>query len=287
MPELEVPLFFHPEYLRIVGNTAPLFTYKMGTQAIHFQLKGKEAISLWKAPFGGITPLSASITEDFLQSMEHFVKEEGAMEVAIKWPPFPYDAQLREKKAIFRLQGYEEEVEMSHWLRLDEKMEGRLHGMEKRKWRKGEENGWQYSEALDVQQFYAFVARVYNAMDYEMSVTEETLEQLANAFPDRYRFCQVLNNQGESMAVCCRIQVTADIAYYFLPATDPAYKSESPSVFLIMKMAARLKGQEMKWLDMGTSMNGESINHSLARFKEHMGAMPYPKITFTKDLIHV
>lgn len=86
-------------------------------------------------------------------------------------------------------------------------------------------------------------------------------------------------------ALTVAVRVRSDILYNFLPASPLAYRPFSPMVMLLDEVVAYCRRQNIRVLDLGTSLDGDhQPKASLMRFKRNLGAQESPKLIFEKRL---
>ena len=87
--------------------------------------------------------------------------------------------------------------------------------------------------------------------------------------------------EAKLSAVCITVKASDEVAYYYLPATSPTFRTESPMVMLIEGMADYYKNKGFQSFDMGVSSLLGKPQESLLLFKERMGALRSEKSTFS------
>jgi lipid II:glycine glycyltransferase (peptidoglycan interpeptide bridge formation enzyme) len=113
-----------------------------------------------------------------------------------------------------------------------------------------------------------------------------TLNELKKAFeqfPEHYVLFAVLH-EGRLAAASIAIKIKENILYNFYSAHPNDYNHLSPVVMLIEGMYEFCQQNNVNLLDLGTSALEGKPNFSLLDFKLRLGAKPYAKLTFEKNL---
>lgn len=249
------------------------------------------ARSPWQAPFGGVQmapELSKAVLTEFLRVAEAELRGRGIRQFTVRAPAFAYEpaASARLTEVLTRL-GYQVPLaELNNHLPLDQEYTARLHPSERRRLLKCERHGLRFEQEppLLLPLAYEFLRRCREEKGQELSMTLEQLQMLFRALPRQVFLFSVRDAAGEWAALTIAIQVRADVLYNFYPASPLAYNSLSPVVLLNAGLHAFGRASGMRLLDLGTSTLPEGLNHSLLRFKRHLGGVPSLKLTFEKAL---
>lgn len=121
-------------------------------------------------------------------------------------------------------------------------------------------------------------------LGYPLTISMDYLSLLLHQFPEQFPVFVV--REGQSLAaLCVCVRVRHDILYSFLPASNINYQEFSPMVMLIDHLYQYSQHEGINLLDLGSSLDAnQQLKPSLARFKQNMGAVPSPKLTFEIEL---
>lgn len=115
---------------------------------------------------------------------------------------------------------------------------------------------------------------------HELPLDERAVRALLRRFPEAFHLFSVRTAAGQRVAVVVAVRVAPDVLYYFLPASDPAFDTLSPTVTLVAGLHAWARAGGARLLDLGPALlPGGAESPSLARFKYHLGARPSLKLT--------
>ncbi|GAB3167993.1 hypothetical protein GCM10027291_15860 [Telluribacter humicola] len=131
---------------------------------------------------------------------------------------------------------------------------------------------------------YTFINKSRQEQGYPLTLPREKLLDLLNLFPAEVLVFGVYD--GEIIAaLTVAIQVSRDIIYNFLPADNLQYRTYSPTVMLNEALYHYCQQEGVKIVDLGISLDHHGQpKPSLARFKERLGGISSPKITYSKEL---
>lgn len=241
----------------------------------------KKSKSLPKSPFGG--PLIQNGNKsDLFQWLDQIISQvrskTGQIEITLPisiYPTMEVDWMLE--------YGFKKKFsDTSHYVDLIGFSESQLHNMELRKLRSSSFD-MELLQLSKVEMIHSFIAQCRQSQDLEINTSLESLIAQITAFPESYLF-YVAKSKGQLAAVCIITLPVDNIAYYFLPATHPEFKSDSPMVSLMVYMYHHLKEKGIKYLDLGISSIEGAPQESLILFKEHMGGVRTNRHTLTIDL---
>lgn len=120
--------------------------------------------------------------------------------------------------------------------------------------------------------------------DYPLTISIDYLSRLLHRFPEQFPVFVVREGQNIT-ALCVCVRVRHDILYTFLPASSANYQEFSPMVMLIDHLYQYSQYEGINILDLGSSLDtDQQLKPSLARFKQNMGAVTSPKLTFEIEL---
>ena len=162
----------------------------------------------------------------------------------------------------------------------------RMNAQERQRLRKGQRAGlvallWANPCVATV---VDFIRESRRQQGYPLTISMDCLSCLLTRFPEEFPVFMV--RDGQIIAtLCVCVRVRHDILYAFLPADNPNYKTLSPMVMLIDHLYQYSQYAGISLLDLGPSLDA---NHapkpSLARFKQNMGAITSPKMTFEIEI---
>ena len=136
----------------------------------------------------------------------------------------------------------------------------------------------------NVDEVVHFIDRTRCQKGYPLTIAPERLAALLHGFPNQFRVFAVTDG-AMLAALTVAVRVRDDILYNFLPASNPDYQTFSPMVMLTGGLYDYCRGQGIKLLDLGTSLDGNGQpKESLMRFKRNLGAQESPKLIFEKVL---
>lgn len=248
---------------------------------VSFFIDNDRAVSMPKSPIGGFFIENAHKADflDFLGKAEKALRAMGVKSMEVVQAPHFYPGAV--SPTILELIGFHREVaEITHYIPIDGKLEERMHSMEKRKLTKETSFTCQIEPHESLLEIHQFISRCRQEQGLEINIDFEKLQTMVSAFPDRYLLFTARKNEKLISAVVVTIP-TEGVAYYYLPATHPDHKSESPMVRLIHEIYRHFQKQKFHYLDMGiSSVNGEP-QENLIRFKENMGGIRTERVTLT------
>lgn len=272
----DIPVYFSekiiPEHLH--KHTSLIENNKL---SVFLTIIDNQCISVPYAPWGGILQNTTANYSDFENLINHCLKyaqDFNASELIIKQPPRPYSHSV--SMDWFDTFGFEKSEETNQFIDLQSPTP--FHTMEQRKIKKLQKHV-QVKRELDITKYFSKLSLWRKSTGIPINISIEHLTQLFESHPDEYE-CWIAQNEKDTLAVCFTIQVTDRVIYYFLPATNPNYRSSSPMALLIETLCHNYLKLGFQYFDLGqTSIKGTK-QEGLYRFKERMGATSTPKFTF-------
>lgn len=253
--------------------------------------EGRIARSPWQAPFGAVQAaeeLPDAVLRVFMEVVEQQLAGRGVRQLTLRPHAFAYQPQASARLTqVLTARGYAVELaELNMHLPLQQSYAAHLHPSERRRLLKCERHGLRFEQEppLLLPLAYEFLRRCREEKGQTLSMPLERLQELFQKFPRQHFLYSVRDAQGEWAALTVVIQVSDDVLYNFYPASPLAYNSLSPVVLLNAGLHAFGQASGMRLLDLGTSTLPTGLNHSLLRFKRHLGGVPSLKLTFTKTL---
>ncbi|REE01031.1 GNAT family N-acetyltransferase [Marinoscillum furvescens] len=284
--KLQEPLpcfYFTPEYAQIHKLDSYQKIHSECAQ-ISFFLDGERAVSMPKSPIGGFFIENAQKSDflDFLNKTENALQHMGVRKLEVVQAPHFYPGAV--SPTILELIGFQQRVaEITHYIPLEGKLEDRLHSMEKRKLDKPASFTCQVESEEALLEVHQFISRCRQEQGLEINISYEMLQKMVETFPERYVLFTARKDSQLIAAVVMTIPIEA-VAYYFLPATHPDHKSESPMVRLIHHIYQYFQERKFHYIDLGISSINGTPQESLIRFKENMGGIRTERVTLWKQL---
>ncbi len=228
------------------------------------------AYSLPKSPIGGVFTTNAD-KEDLFHLLEKVTKQlQGkAKQIQIKQPISIYPAYSKEALMDF---GFQQSIsEISHYVELNNQPVEKLHEMQQRKL-KSTEFSVAVTDPGELPLIYQCITEARKAQDLDVNTTLKNLQDQFKLFPNQYLIYTAYKEQFIA-ATCIVTLPTNNIAYYYLPATNPLYRTESPMVPLMAYMYDDLLKRGYDYLDLGISSINGVPQTSLIAFKERMAGI--------------
>jgi predicted N-acyltransferase len=177
--------------------------------------------------------------------------------------------------------------DLSYALRIDARpMIDRMQRNNQKKLRKCQREGFVVAKAetpKDQWDAYEAVAVNRRSRGYQISMTYEQLEDLAQRFPGRVHYFFVKHRANVIAGAVC-IAVSRQVLYVFYWGDIPGYEIFSPVVMLAQAIHDFAKDAGFSVLDVGRSTDDSVPNVGLIRFKEKLGFEASLKLTFKKQL---
>ncbi|GAB4247122.1 MAG: hypothetical protein Tsb0034_26230 [Ekhidna sp.] len=274
--------YFKKAYLDL-QNHDNLTIFEDDDYFIPIATKNDLAISVPRSPFGSFFIKNRENTFEF-EKFEALLLNRlpQVKQLEIRHPSSLYSNFISKER--FQQNGYRLLFhDINQHIELTSDWEGEIHEMQKRKLRSLKENGFEFRviPPEDVKKVHQFISVCRQTQGLEINISLELLQNLTNKLPDQYTFFGVF--RGEKMsAVCVAVNVTNKVAYYYLPATSPMFRSESPMVLLIAGMVEHYQKAGYQSLDLGVSSFQGKPQETLRLFKARMGAIETKKPTFLK-----
>lgn len=239
--------------------------------------------SLPYAPWGSFycrEKLTKAKFDRSIEAMAKLAQSSNVKSIILKHPPSIYQQSVPEDW-LYEC-GFEEvNREINQHLMLNRNLD--LHQMEIRKLEKGMGkmevaliNNWSY--AYDLIQQWRLIANI------PLNIQKEHLIDLVTSFADKYDCWQVSNESGKILSICISIKVTSKHVYYFLPATNPAFRSGSPMVSMLVSMSRHYQKLGFEYFDLGQSSINGVLQTGLFNFKKRMGALQSHKSTYRLEI---
>jgi hypothetical protein len=265
--------------------------HKQSLAAIHFHLDEKIARSPLRNPYGSIDAaddIPNIILFNFLEFITSRLKDMGVEKIILKNPCTVYqqDQSSLLQTFLFNL-GYKiNEAEVSAVIQVSDKgFENFLDAWEHRKLRQSKEAGlvFEILPASHLSEVYNFIYACREERGYALSMSLESLLRTVEQFPNHHLLYAV-KFEHKFAAASIAIKVREDILYNFHSAHPNEFNQLSPVVMLIEGMYEYCQQHNFRLLDLGTSALEGRPNFNLLDFKLRLGAKPYAKLAFEKNL---
>lgn len=290
--------FNEPEHLRqqTVGSYQLLSALnKCSGQAdarCAFVVQSGKAVSPGAAPFGSVEfseTLPEAVLDSFINRLVDEAQLAGAESLRLgNYPACYAPVQTERLRAALAKHGFDLIQQYPTYFLPVSSTSAEQHfaPAERRRLRKCQWAGFQFSQLISPKfdQVVEFLQRTHRQKGYSLTLSPDKLTHLLRRFPDHFKIFTVTDDLLV-IALSVAIQVRPDILYTFMLASDPDYASFSPMVLLIDGLFGYCQQQDIRLLDLGTSLdrNGQP-KPGLIRFKRHLGAKESPKYIFEKTL---
>jgi hypothetical protein len=276
--------YFTKEYL-LTQDHPQFLAFENDHFMLPINISNQMAISIPKSPFGSIykkSTFDASSWESLQVALEKELRSRNVTEIHLKHPSPIYEEivkidRLNDFSVLFQ--------DINQHIALDEQWESRIHKMQKRKLHALQNDDFEFKlmSHSDLNTAYQFLTVCRQTQGLQVNISLESLQQLFQKIPKSYECFGVFREQRLS-ALCIAVRVTKDIAYYYLPATSPMFRSQSPMVLLIAGMVEYYREKGLKYLDLGVSSINGRPQETLRLFKERMGATETLKPSLAKNI---
>ncbi|WP_420577558.1 GNAT family N-acetyltransferase [Ekhidna sp.] len=249
-----------------------------------FDLLDEVAISIPKSPFGSIFCLNSYVKgEYFMDKTVSHLKEKGIRKIVITHPSAIYRSFLDETELI--KYGFKPSFsDINQHVILNNEWESSIHKMQKRKLESLQNEGFEFRKMAndELETAHKFMTVCRQAQGLQINISWEHLKTLNEQLPGKYE-CFGVFREGKISALCIAVNVSDEVAYYYLPGTSPMFRNQSPMVMLIAGMVNYYRENGFKYLDLGVSSIEGKPQETLKMFKERMGAVITEKPTLTYE----
>jgi len=256
--------------------------------SITFSISNNEAISLPKAPFGGIwcdEKIGSAALEDFILTIVGELKERKISFVSITQAPKPYVNQSNLINYLFFKNGFTQCKVLFHQFYIGKKKIKKLVdkiGAESiRKRKKAGLTTTHHS--IGNFEFLKQIRKWNEKRGYLVAVDENLLIHQVSLFPERY-FLINLQNDNEIVGLALAVRLTSTSLYYAMSAINPQFNISHGGELIVgelFKLAAKLS---VDFIDLGSSDLESGANHNLIFFKSKFSNDSSNKIVWTKEL---
>lgn len=236
------------------------------------------------APFGGIECSDITRLDGMLKELVHVYKVQGAASVTVKQAPAFYQTTSASIHAALLTNGFQllhADTNQHVPVNRTKTFAAQIDYQKRRSLRILKEKGAHAAVITSVEpdEWYELLLKSRRHKNFPVTVSKEAYEQLGRQLPDLYQYIGVfLDGVLIANAVC--VQVTNDVIYYFLAASDPDFDVLSPSLMLIETLYDHACTKNIKVIDLGISSVAGVLNTGLHFFKRQVGALDSEKSTY-------
>ncbi|MEO9483763.1 MAG: GNAT family N-acetyltransferase [Ekhidna sp.] len=249
---------------------------------IPFDITPEKAISIPRSPFGSVIRRNEHFNppKDFIEAIISDLNKRGAKTIEITHPSQIYQSHISEldlEKSAFKVAFND----INQHIELTPGWEESIHNMQKRKLESLGGEGFEFRK-MEINEFeiaHKFLSVCRQSQGLQINISWEHLKKLIDSLSEIYDCFGVFREEKIS-ALCITVNVTSNIAYYYLPATSPMFRDKSPMVLLIAGMVEYYRSKGYKYFDLGVSSFQGKSQETLRIFKERMGAAETNKPTF-------
>ncbi|MBC7389914.1 MAG: GNAT family N-acetyltransferase, partial [Opitutaceae bacterium] len=257
---------------------------------IHFKIESEEAFSFKNAPFGfletGIDHLP--ILNEFITRIEIYLKELGVNSLKLRsWPECYDPTQTKMVSQVLLEIGYKILYSDFNFFQLvSQNLPLEIFKKpERKRLRKCNNTGFQFSRIKnpDPGSVYELLLKFRNQKNIPLNISKSDLQKAFVQLPNQYFAFQVCD-QERIMGISICVEVTSDILYHFVMATDIEYNTFSPGVMLYDGIYKFCQERNYRIFDFGTASIEGNKQSGLFLFKENLGGEVCMKSVFSKQL---
>ena len=279
----EVPLLYYSKSYLKSQQHDQFVCYESQNFFFPVSIVDSSAISIPRSPFGSFFSGKKSdqnAFSQFLDAVKKDLKSRNIKKLTIYHPPSIYAGFVSEK--WLRHTGFKKDFsDINQHICLNSTWKEGIHKMQARKIEFLAQEGFEFrqigAEKIDI--VYQFILACRQVQGLNINISLALLQKLSDTTQAYHLFGVFRENNMSS--VCVSVKITDKIAYYYLPATSPTFKSHSPMVLLIAGMVGHYRSRGFEYLDMGMSSIRGQPQEGLKVFKERMGARETPKATWS------
>ncbi|WP_424963555.1 GNAT family N-acetyltransferase [Ekhidna sp.] len=243
------------------------------------------AISIPRSPFGSIFYRYEGIgAEGFIEAFTDQLRNKGIEKIQITHPSEIY-ARFVSVSTLVK-SGFDQIYsDINQHIPLDLNWEDSIHKMQKRKLESLINDGFEFRkmERSELETAHKFLTVCRQAQGLQINISWEQLKKSSDELPEKYE-CFGVFRDSKISALCIAVNVSSEVAYYYLPGTSPMFRNQSPMVMLIAGMIRYYRERGFKYLDLGVSSIEGKSQEPLKIFKERMGGIESKKPTFLKQI---
>ena len=289
-------IFHQPKHISLQGKEHLSF-FILNTHKKHilghifFHLSALNAFSPLKASYGGIEfkpNLDLKVLWEFENYFASVLKDKKIISVNITLPPALYNLTTHTKQFVtFQNKGYQvQKVEPGASIPITRRrFESALDNESLRKMKLAHMEGLAFHNEGNelLERYYNFIREARRKKEQRLSMTLDQLKNTAGLFENNFLLFGMYQDT-RLVSAAITIKVTDKILYNFYSAHDEEFNFCSPVVVLFENIYNYCRDCGIKLFDLGTSSLEAEPNFSLLHFKEHLGAVLSPKITFAKKI---
>ncbi len=278
-------LYYNRSYLKS-QNHSNLICYENKHFFLPVSIDQDVAISIPRSPFGSFFVKDSSNVDqfpDFIDQVKQDLKDRRIGSLKISHPSIIYDHFVHLDWLL--KEGFRKDFDdINQHIPLRSGWLDGIHDMQKRKLAALQSEGFSFRKmgTDELQVAYQFVEVCRLAQELSINISYEQLKELSDQ-TGAYDIFGVFRS-GKISALCISVRVTEKTAYYYLPATSPMFRSQSPMVLLIAGMVDYYQSQGFEHFDLGVSSIEGKPQESLRIFKERMGATQGDKTSLTLQI---
>lgn len=278
-------VYFSQSYLSTQRHHQ-LLSYSTNNIKLIVVVSDQLAISIPRSPFGSFE-IEKIVEEDqfrsFVNAVKKDLKKRNIKQLVIHHPSKIYNGFI--STTILEKSGFSiTYADINQHIALASNWPENLHKMQKRKLQSLKESGFEFRkmESSELETAHQFISACRQVQGLTINIEWEQLQKLSEK-TNAYESFGVFRDNKLS-AVCITVKVSNEVAYYYLPATSPTFRTESPMVMLIEGMVNHYMEKGYKTFDMGVSSLLGKPQDSLIMFKERMGATKTEKPTYMLEI---
>lgn len=225
----------------------------------------------------------------FVRKTEQMLRDKGAKTIIIFSAPFLHDlSQQTHSLNIFINEGYSiYRHDINHSMQITETdLASIMQKAARKRFNKCIRNGFsfcQVNSTNEIKNVYDIITANRENKGYSVSMSLEQIMQMNEYFPENmFFFKSCFESKAVAASIC--IKLNSDVLYVFYWGHLPDYEQYSPIIFLASGIYEFAKTNRFKILDAGTSTIDGIPNHGLIRFKENLGFLASPKISYSKSI---
>lgn len=278
-------LYFKKGYLKTQDHPS-LICYESNQFFLPVSLEGDFAISVPRSPFGSFFVKDSFARDEFLffiSEVKNDLRKKGISTLSVMHPSDIY-SDFVEKEYIEAAGLSLNFSDINQHIHLQSNWEDGIHDMQKRKLASLRKEGFEFRkmDSEELEKAHQFIKVCRMAQELSINISYDILKQLSDS-TGAYDLFGVFRDDKIS-ALCIAARVTEKTAYYFLPATSPMFRSQSPMVLLIAGMVEHYHSHGFEFLDLGVSSIEGKPQETLRIFKERMGAAEQEKTSWTLSI---
>ncbi len=257
----------------------------------HVYVKGDTAKSIIQSPFGGIEfsdRVDNKTAFNFIEFCSSELKDQRIATLTVVNPPQVYNTDRQALIETFLLNnGFAiSNAELSSVINVTTRPFSEiLHPRKRRKLNQTLPFGLQFERlsASALNAVYDFIAEHRAVKNYVLSVSLDHLRNSMERLPGAYMIFGVYD-KDRLVAASVAVLISKDILYHFISDHDRKLGEAKPALVLMLGIYNFCQANNIRLLDLGTSVKESQPNFKLIKFKTEIGGQLTNKFTFTKKL---